>query len=60
MKFLEEHVGSGAHVIIQVETVKPDGSIDKKGYKMPFTIKDADAVKSSLIGIVGFNNVKLV
>ena len=60
MQYLQENEGVGAHVIIQVETAREDGSVDKKGYKMPFTVKNADEAKNFLIGVVGFNNVKLV
>lgn len=60
MRHLQENEGKGARVIIQVETVKEDGSIDKKGYKMPFTVKNVEEVKNYLIGVVGYNNVKIM
>lgn len=60
MDLLKENRGAGNPVVIQVETLRPDGSVDKKGYRMPFTVMNVDAVRGSLIGIVGYNNVKLV
>ena len=60
MQLLKERQGSGAKVIIQVETKMPDGSVEKKGYRMPFTVKNADDVKGALIGVVGYNNVKII
>ncbi|MBR1747850.1 MAG: DNA polymerase III subunit alpha [Clostridia bacterium] len=60
MELLQKRQGSGAKVVIQVETRRPDGSVEKKGYRMPFTVKDADDVKANLVGIVGYNNVKII
>lgn len=60
MNLLKERQGSGAKVIIQVETKKEDGTVEKKGYRMPFTVKDVEDVRIALIGVVGYNNVKIV
>lgn len=60
MKLLEQSRGAGCKVIIQVETARPDGTVEKKGYRMPFAVAGADMLKSSLVGVVGYNNVKII
>ena len=54
---LERNKGAGSEVIIQVDTYK-DGQVKKTGYHMPYTVANPDSLKSSLIGLVGYNNVK--
>ncbi len=60
LSVLEANRGSGCKVIIQVETPREDGTIDKRGYQMPFTVMNADGLKMTLIGLVGYNNVKII
>lgn len=59
-EILEDNRGSGCKVVIQVETLNADGTWDKKGYRMPYTVANADMMKSKLVGLVGYNNVKII
>ena len=61
MELLDKNKGvGGCKVILQVETLRDDGTWDKKGYRLPFKVEAPDALKSTLIGLVGYNNVKII
>ena len=55
---LERNKGAGSNVIIQVDTYE-DGQVKKEGYRLPYTVANPDSLKSTLIGMVGYNNVKI-
>lgn len=55
---LEKNRGAGSKVIIQVDTYE-NGQVKKAGYRLPFTVANPDSLKSQLIGMVGYENVKI-
>jgi len=51
--------GPGCKVIIQVDSYV-DGKYTKTGYRLPHTVSNPDSIKTTLIGMVGYNNVKFI
>ncbi len=58
--FLEKYKGAGCEVIVQMEGYDASGKLTRKGYKLPYTVANPDSFKSTLISMVGYNNVKLI
>lgn len=58
-ELMEKNRGSGCKVIIQVDTYTDKG-VEKNGYRLPFTVANPDSLKSTLISMVGYNNVKII
>lgn len=59
LKMMEQNKGSGCKVIIQVDDFR-DGKWVKSGYRLPYTVANADSLKTTLVGMVGYNNVKFI
>ena len=60
MAYLKDHIGPGCKVIVQLESTAPDGTRKAKGYRMNFTVEGVDMLKSDLIGMLGYGNVKII